>query len=83
MLYNALSGLIKFAIASVAIGAALSAMDISAAEVLSDLGMTPEKVRVLLSGAVDWALPHFILGAMVIVPIWLVLFLLKPPGFGK
>lgn len=83
LLYNAFSGLIKFAIASVAVGATLSAMDISAAEVLADLGVTPEQMRLLLSGAVDWALPHFILGAMVIVPIWLVLFLLKPPGFGK
>ena len=83
LLYSAFSGLIKFAIASVAIGATLSAMDISAADVLKDMGVTPDKIRLLLSGAVDWALPHFLLGSMVIVPIWLVLFLLKPPGFGK
>jgi len=83
LLYNAFSGLIKFAIASVAIGATLSAMDIAAADVLKDMGVTPDKIRLLWSGAIDWALPHFLLGSMVIVPIWLVLFLLKPPGFGK
>ncbi|MEQ9144221.1 MAG: DUF6460 domain-containing protein [Parvibaculaceae bacterium] len=73
----------KFAIASVAVGAALSAMDITAADVLKDMGVTPERIQALLSTAVDWALPHFVLGAMVIIPIWLVFFLLKPPGFGK
>ncbi|AWY99899.1 MAG: DUF6460 domain-containing protein [Rhodobiaceae bacterium] len=83
LLYNALAALVKFAIASVAIGAALSALDIQAADLLTDMGLTPEKMRIVLSGAVDWALPHFMLGAMVIVPIWLVLFLLKPPGINK
>jgi len=57
LLYSAFSGLIKFAIASVAIGATLSAMDISAADVLKDMGVTPDKMRLLLSGAVDWLSP--------------------------
>ncbi len=83
LLYNALAALVKFTIASVAIGAALSALDIKATDVLSDMGMTPERMRLVLSDAVDWALPHFMLGAMVIVPIWLVLFLLKPPSINK
>ena len=83
MLYNALAALVKFTIASVAIGATLSVLDIRAADVLTDMGVTPDKIRVVLSDAVDWALPHFMLGAMVIVPIWLVLFLLKPPSINK
>lgn len=83
MLYNALAALVKFTIASVAIGATLSVLDIRAADVLTDMGVTPDKMRVVLSDAVDWALPHFMLGAMVIIPIWLVLFLLKPPSINK
>ncbi len=83
MLYNALAALVKFTIASVAIGATLSVLDIRAADVLTDMGVTPDKMRIVLSDAVDWALPHFMLGAMVIVPIWLVLFLLKPPSINK
>ena len=83
MLYNALAALVKFTIASVAIGATLSVLDIRAADVLTDMGVTPDKMRLVLSDAVDWALPHFMLGAMVIIPIWLVLFLLKPPSINK
>lgn len=83
MLYNALAALVKFTIASVAIGATLSVLDIRAADVLTDMGVTPDKMRIVLSDAVDWALPHFMLGAMVIIPIWLVLFLLKPPSINK
>jgi uncharacterized protein DUF6460 len=83
LLYNALAALVKFTIASVAIGATLSVLDIRAADVLTDMGVTPDKMRVVLSDAVDWALPHFMLGAMVIIPIWLVLFLLKPPSINK
>lgn len=83
MLYNALAALVKFTIASVAIGATLSVLNIRAADVLTDMGVTPDKMRVVLSDAVDWALPHFMLGAMVIIPIWLVLFLLKPPSINK
>lgn len=81
MLYNALSTLMKFALASVAVGAALSAFDITAADVLTDMGVTPERIQSLISETFTWALPHFILGAMVIVPIWVVIFLLKPPRF--
>jgi hypothetical protein len=83
LLYNALAALVKFTIASVAIGATLSVLDIRAADVLTDMGVTPDKMRIVLSDAVDWALPHFMLGAMVIIPIWLVLFLLKPPSINK
>jgi len=83
LLYNALAALVKFTIASVAIGATLSVLDIRAADVLTDMGVTPDKMRLVLSDAVDWALPHFMLGAMVIIPIWLVLFLLKPPSINK
>jgi len=83
LLYNSLSALVKFAIASVAIGTALSALDITAAEILTDMGITPDRVLSLFSNALDWALPHFLLGAMILVPIWLIVFLLKPPGFGK
>jgi hypothetical protein len=33
----------------------------------------------LLQTGATWALPNIILGSMVIVPIWLVVALLRPP----
>lgn len=83
MLYNALSTLAKFVIAAVAVGALLNAFDISAQEVLGDLGVTPDAIIKFVQDGIDWALPNFLLGAMVLVPIWVVIFLLKPPKIGR
>ncbi len=83
MFYNTLSTLVKFFLGAVLVGALLNEFDISADEVLTDVGFTPEHIMALMREGVDWALPHFILGALVLVPIWIVIFLLKPPRLGK
>lgn len=83
MFLKSLSTLVKFFIGAVAIGALLSAFNISADQVLRDLGMTPESILAFVQDGISWALPNFILGALVLVPIWIVIFLLKPPGFGR
>ena len=81
MIQNALSVLIKFFIGAVAVGALLNAFDISAELVLQDIGFTPEAVIAFVREGIGWAMPHFLLGAMVLIPIWLIIFLLKPPSF--
>ncbi|PKQ06296.1 MAG: hypothetical protein CVT72_07020 [Alphaproteobacteria bacterium HGW-Alphaproteobacteria-11] len=81
MIQNAFSVLIKFFIGAVAVGALLNAFDISAEQVLQDVGFTPEAVIAFVRDGIGWALPHFLLGAMVLIPIWLIIFLLKPPSF--
>lgn len=78
-----ISTLFKFAIVSVILGAVLNAFDISAASVLKDMGLTVDNVSKLVSGAFEWALPHFVLGAIVIIPVWVVIYLLRPPGMKK
>lgn len=83
MILNALSTLLKFFIGAVAVGALLSAFDITAEEVLRDIGFTPETILAFLREGLGWALPHFLLGALVLIPIWLIIFLLKPPGFRR
>lgn len=83
MFLKSLSTLVKFFIGAVAIGALLNAFNISADQVLRDLGMTPESILAFVQDGISWALPNFILGALVLVPIWIVIFLLKPPGFGR
>lgn len=74
-----LSAVFKIAVASLITGAVLSALDITAAEVLTDLGLTPEQVLGFFERGVMWALPNIVLGSMVIVPIWFVIYLLRPP----
>ena len=73
------STLVKIAIASLITGAVLTKLDISANEILLELGLTPERVMALLDRGLKWALPNIILGSMVIVPVWLVVFLFRPP----
>lgn len=79
MAYRLLSSLLKIALASLLVGIALSAVDITASQVLQDIGLTPERIMNVARRGFNWAIPHLILGALITVPIWLVMFLLRPP----
>lgn len=74
-----LSALVKIGLASLVTGAALSALNLSAAELLAEIGLTPELVFGMLQEGAEWAIPNIVLGSMVIVPIWFVTYLLRPP----
>lgn len=76
-LFNFLSGLFKLVAVSLVTGALLSAMNLSAESVLAQIGLTPERLDLILRG-VNWAFPNILLGTMVILPIWFVVFLLTP-----
>jgi hypothetical protein len=77
-LLSFLSGLAKLIVVSLITGAVLSAMNLTAESVLAHVGLTPERLELFQRG-VDWAVPNIILGTMVILPIWFVVFLLTPP----
>ena len=74
-----LSAIFKICLASLVAGAILSALNISAADLLSDIGLTPEDVFALLQRGAEWAIPNLVLGSIVVIPIWLVAFLFRPP----
>jgi hypothetical protein len=69
----------KLSLASLICGAGLSLFDISAADLLAKAGLTPVRVLELLQEAIGWALPNLLLGSMIIVPIWCVAYMLRPP----
>ncbi len=69
----------KIIFASLIVGAGLSLFDVTANDVLSKAGLTPQEVGELLTKGVEWALPNIMLGSMVIVPIWVLTFMLRPP----
>ena len=54
-------------------------INLTAADILQQVGMTPERVLGLLQQGAEWAIPNIVLGSMVIVPVWVVVFLLRPP----
>lgn len=74
-----LSGLVKIALASLVAGVVLAYFDISPNLILRDLGVTPEKLMARLLRGLQWAIPHLIMGSLVIVPVWLIIYLFRPP----
>ena len=75
-----IASLFKIAVASLLVGTGLSALDISANDILLQLGLTPENVLALLEQGLAWALPNVVLGSMIIVPVWFLVYLFKPPS---
>jgi hypothetical protein len=77
--FRLLSATFKIAVVSLITGAGLSAVDITAADVFAKVGLTEERAFELLASGVKWAIPNLVLGSMIIVPIWIVVYLLRPP----
>ena len=73
------STILKILIASLITGVILNKLDLSAEQVLLELGVPPENVMTLIENGLTWATPHLVLGSMVILPVWLVVFLFRPP----
>jgi hypothetical protein len=57
---------------SLVIGLALSALNISPESVLGGIGGTVESIFLVVVDAVEWAVPFVLIGAVVVLPIWLV-----------
>src|ERR1700746_2301572 len=53
---------------------------LSAVVLLKEIALTPERLAELARHGLAWALPNVLLGALIIVPIWFVAYLFRPPG---
>ena len=80
MLARLLSSLVKVAVASLIVGTVLAHFGITADQILKDMGVTPERLAELARQGFAWALPNLLLGSLIIVPVWFVAFLFRPPG---
>ena len=79
-MWRLFSTLVKVAVASLIVGTVLAHFGITADQLLKDLGITPERLVELLRQGFAWALPNLLLGSLIIVPVWLLVFLFRPPG---
>ena len=70
--------LLKMAIASLFVGAMLSYFGLGLETILAEFNLTPSEFYGLLWQFVEWALPNMVLGAIIIVPIWLIIILILP-----
>jgi hypothetical protein len=73
------STIIKIAIASLITGVVLAKLNLSAEQILLDIGLTPEKVMGYLEQGTRWAIPNIVLGSVVVLPVWLLIYLFRPP----
>ncbi|MEA2930513.1 MAG: hypothetical protein QOG38_2941 [Hyphomicrobiales bacterium] len=80
MLARLLATLVKVAVASLIVGTILAHFGITADQILRDVGATPERLAELARQGFAWALPNLLLGALIIVPVWLLAYLFRPPG---
>ena len=72
--------LVKVLVASLVAGIILNHFGITPDELIRYSGMTRERLQELARQGIDWALPNVMLGALVIVPVWVLIYLFRPPG---
>ena len=80
MFESLLRTLIKVAIASLIVGAILAHFGITVEMLMKDAGLSPEHVEEMARKGIAWALPNMLLGSIIIIPVWFIAFILRPPG---
>jgi hypothetical protein len=73
---TAVSTIVKIAIISLLVGLALAFFDISPRSLAENLGETVVDIYEVVLNFLKWSLKYVLLGAVVVVPIWLVFFLI-------
>lgn len=69
--------IIKLVLFSFAIGVILHFFDIDPQSLLARFGDTVEKIFSVVASFIEWAVKYVLLGAVVVVPIWLLFFLFE------
>ncbi len=80
MMQGLLRTLVKLAIASLIVGTVLAHFGITADKIVEEVGLSQQHVIELAQRAAAWVLPNLLLGALVIAPVWFVIYLFRPPG---
>lgn len=80
MFESLLRTLVKVAIASLIVGAIMAHFGITVDMLMKDAGLSPEQLEEMARKGIAWALPNMLLGAIIIIPLWFIAFILRPPG---
>jgi Domain of unknown function (DUF6460) len=71
---------VKVLIASLIVGTILDHFGIRTDQLIKTAGLSPERIEDMARAGVTWALPNLFLGALVIVPVWFLFYIFRPPG---
>ncbi len=80
MILPLLRTLVKVVIASLVVGTILAHFGITADQIMHEAGLSSDRIEELARRAMAWALPNVLLGSLVIVPVWLLFYIFRPPG---
>jgi hypothetical protein len=80
MLYDFLQTLIKIVVASLIVGTILGHFGITTEQLMREFGLSPDRIMELARQGLTWALPNLLTGSLVIVPVWFLIYLFRPPG---
>jgi hypothetical protein len=80
MLQGFLRTLAKIAVASLIVGTILAHFGITADVLMKEIGFSPDRIEDLVRRGITWALPNLLLGLLIIVPLWFLAFIFRPPG---
>ncbi|MFS8609894.1 MAG: DUF6460 domain-containing protein [Gammaproteobacteria bacterium] len=80
---NPVSVLVRLALISIVVGVVMAALDIRPDNILLFLDRTLRRIWEMGFGSLEWLLEHLLLGAMVVIPIWLIARLLGMGRSGK
>jgi hypothetical protein len=71
---------VKVLVASLIVGTILARFGLTPDELMRAAGLSTTRLEELARAALAWALPNLLLGSLVIVPVWFLLYLFRPPG---
>jgi hypothetical protein len=71
---------VKVLIASLIVGTILAHFGLTVDDLMRAAGLSTEHIEDLARQGVAWALPNVLLGSLVIVPVWFLFYLFRPPG---
>jgi acetyl-CoA acetyltransferase len=80
MLHPLVRTLVKIAVASLIVGSVLAHFGITAEMLMKEMGLSFERIEELARRGLAWAAPNLLLGSMIILPVWFVIYLFRPPG---
>ncbi len=72
--------IVKVLIASLIVGTVLDHFGIRIDELLKTTGLSPDRIENLARQGIAWALPNLLLGSLIIVPVWFLFYIFRPPG---
>ena len=71
---NVRDTIIKIVLFSFVIGLLLSFFDVDPAQLLRNFGATAEQIFKIVADIIEWGVKYVLLGAVVVIPIWLIFF---------